>query len=59
MGMAAPTKPSDMDAMIQTRLALEQDYMSKWQEGRRIRKDTGQMEILMEYFESDPNWSYQ
>ena len=48
-----------MDMMTKTRLALEQDYMAKWQEGRRIRKNSGQMEVLMQYFERDPNWPYQ
>ena len=39
-------------------MSLEQNYMSQWQEGRRMRKKPTQMGILTEFFERDPNWTY-
>ena len=49
--------------MDSQRLALmrqEQDkrYMQSWQEGRRMRKNSRQMEILREKFQEQPVWSY-
>ena len=41
------------------RLQLEQSYMNKWRPGHRIRKDRGQMDILMDYFNKDPNWTFE
>ena len=39
-------------------MALEQNYMSQWQLGKRMRKKPDQMKILQDYFERDPNWTF-
>ena len=35
-----------MEAAMEARLLLEQSYVQKWQEGRRMRKEKPQMGIL-------------
>ena len=46
------------NGMAQMRLLLDQKYMDKWQEGKRMRKKPDQMGILMNYFDKNPNWTY-
>jgi hypothetical protein len=38
---------------------LEQDYFEKAQEGRRMRKDRDQMDILVAEFDKNSKWSYK
>lgn len=38
---------------------LEQEYFEKMQEGKRMRKDKEQMEILVAEFERSNKWSYK
>ena len=44
--------------MAQMRLLLDQKYMERWQEGKRMRKKPDQMSILTKYFDKNPNWTY-
>ena len=44
------TKTARMEALMETRLQLEQSYIEQWQEGRRMRKKKLHMETLMDYF---------
>ena len=52
------TKNARMEALMETRLQLEQSYAQQWQEGRRMRKKKQHMETLMIYFLKDPVWDY-
>ena len=47
------------DEVMQTRMQLEKSYANKWQEGRRMRKNTDQMVILNKYFDENPVWSFK
>lgn len=38
---------------------LEQEYFEKMQEGKRMRKDREQMEILVSEFQRSNKWSYK
>ena len=49
---------NDPDEMAKILIALDKDYMQKWQEGRRMRKKPQQMEILNQFFNQNPDWTY-
>ena len=44
--------------LLDTRLMLEQHYFDNLQEGRRMRKNPEQIQLLLEHFKKDPNWDY-
>lgn len=57
-GNPAENFSQNPNSMAQMRLFLDQKYMDKWQEGKRMRKKPDQMGILMKYFDKNPNWTY-
>ena len=50
--------PTDDANLLETRLMLDQHYFDNLQDGRRMRKKPQQIQVLLDYFEKDPNWDY-
>ena len=50
--------PEGNSNLMKTRLLLDQQYVSQWHEGRRIRKKPQHMNKLVEYFNQNPIWDY-
>jgi hypothetical protein len=48
-----------MSATAKIRAQLEQQYLDKVQEGKRIRKDNSQLDYLIKMFDKSPIWEYK